>query len=1478
MNALMLALVLAAAPPRIFMSVDRVFLPDQPGASVRVELEGSHSLDVRLYQLRDPERFLPGEEGGRSLSERLAGVGVRAPSAAALVSGTAAALKRDAHTRVEPLLTEPALAALRLLAPGSIVETSNELPFLRGEPLLKRWTLPCGGAEAHSYCDVDLGSLPSGVYLVEGIAAGHAGYAVVLVSRLALAARRLPGQLLLFATDARTGEGWSNAQVLLQPEGQPAWKPVEGITGPQGTLLLTKPPARRLSVLAHVGADWAVLDLDYFDARAHGPRAWLSTDQGEVRPGHALHVIGLERPAPSLSREVVVTLEDGRGTAVASSLCHQDEHGLLSGEIAVPEGSATGLAHLVADLDGREVSGEVWLRNPPRAELSAHVSLAPDGQHGLLAAIHAADGEGRPVPARIEWKLFRTPLELTSPVPDEGEVPLTEELAAGESRTSDDGVAAVPLSLPSGPDARIEVEVAAIDGWGRRAVARANLVRLRGPVHLLLEPERRIYSPGETARLSVTSTDSEGRAAPVSLTIHASVARSEAGGEPQTTALPPIQVSVPPTGQTEFALPNLQPGYYEVEATAGSGTTATRLAEAVLFVSQKGGDIPYTPDALTLVPDKGRYSPGDTARVLIFAPFESATALFSAESSEFLKDEVLVIHGSSAIAQVKVGNGPGLTFSATAVFAGQSYERSRTVAVGPASGPLSLSATLEPSNKPGQLELKVHARDAQGRPWPNAQVVASWRDAEAEPPLAPPLATFMDPEPVAEGRTDVSLGFRSTGYSAGPKVSRGEHARSEFTPAEGFTPQKGLREPTARPLHSTLAGLERLMPTDKLGFTHLTFATVDARRVAVELVGVAPGSSASPASATAPSAANSSEANGANGKPVSVAQFHVEASVPWITAEALVPRVLRPGDITSGRVVFQTGDEGGGQVRVDGQPVGVLSSGTEAKLALDFAHPSFLVESGGRTLLSGRVPVNSGEEWVSSAAGELPSGRSRWPGVQEGTLRLRLFTGPLGLLRLLEQTDAVARTEHDREHEHEHERESAPSWEQVHPPGSPIDEVDEVLSRLGLTLARAELSGEPSPLLQSALAQAVGLLSPDGSLGSFRGGPFDRARTATALWMFEAAHALGAEAPAEWRERMRARLLQNLDKPGPHRALSALALASGDTFLPSALVPALLSEESADHLDPDEHAALVLLLHRLGNNRADEVAVHLEHRASSDHGLPCWAPDGCEANETTLVDTTWVTLALAATTSSQRPSPRLTGALRYLLETRDQASWGKGLSGALLPLALARGRHALPDAASDVSVTPIGGGRSTETHLAAGASSVVYLEGGPVFARVHEGPVFFELASARAEPVAASGELTLERRWFIASRKEGKLERTALSGPVPRGAQVWVELEVKGASPGEAVRIEDRFPAGLEPIEQAGAEGPLGELLKNGGAATFSSDRAILHAVAHQDSLVVGYLARARLAGHFFAPSATADEGEHSGRSTHAELDVSEAP
>lgn len=1410
MIAPLLALALSAAP-RLSLSVDRAFLPDAPGAVVRAELEGAGTLDVRLYQLRDPERFLGAPDDLAALVAPPTSPS-RAPSPPAVLAKGAVGLRRAIHTGIEPALTPAAQAAVRLLTRGTLVDAPRELPLLRNEPLVRRWTLPCGGNEAHRYCDVDLGPLPAGVYLVEGVAGGQAGYALALVSRLALAARHTPGQVLLYAADARTGEARPGVQLAVSGPGQAA---LRGATGPQGTLVL-HPQSRSGRALAHAGNDWAVLELPAVPPRPRGAKVWLSPTRGEARPGEVVRFLGAERPPPSAAREVPVSLEDGRGTVVATGLAHQDAQGLLSGELTLPAEAAPGLGHVVADVEGRPTAGEFWIRDPPAPDLTATASLDLSGANAVAhVRVLAANA---PAPATLEWRLFRTALEGS----DDEPAP-TELVQEGESSAGADGQAKLELPLSEGSDARYVLEVAAVDAWGHRAPCRAEGVKLRAAVHVALVPDRRVHAPMDVPKLTLRTSDSAGRPVAARVQLRSRVAKMSAGGETASAPASLREVDVPGSGVAEVELPPLQPGYVEIEAWVGT----VRAAEAVLYATQKGGDIPFTPDALTLIPDRASYAPGETARVLLFAPFESGTALVTLESGDLLRAEVVPIRGSSGLWVQMLPPGNGATFTATAVLNGQSFTAARTVRIAQPE-PGSLQASLEPGPRPDTLELIVHTRDAQGRPIAGVSALASWRAAAALPPLAPPLGTFLDPPPAPEGRTDVSLEFRSAGHS-GPQSSR----PLPLGPA-AFTPQKGLGEVQARMPHATLDALERLPSTDKSGVARLVLPAGDARAVAVQVLAALPGPDP-------------------RGPPL-LLQAQSEREAPGVAAVPHLPRALRAGDRALASVtLLPTGMPL--QAMVGGQTISVPADApVEATLSLDAQHPGYRVGTAGRAVLEGRVQVVSGEEWVALSAGEAPSGTARLGGEnEEGTLRLRAVSGPAGLLRLIaDARPNVARTA---------------AFELLQPEGPPRPESDARLAALAIAIGADELRADPASL-SAAAAAVVAIIEPAGEVGAFPGAPFDVERTSVALWLLSRAQARGAGVPSEWLERLHNRLAA--EKPhGPGAPFLALALGGSAP----ALDPAQL-----ERLPVNSLSVLALVAAQRKDPRALELAMRLERLAGTSGTRACWSDDGCDprapATVEALTSTAWAVLGLA----ELRPTaPRVAAGLRYLMATRDQAVWGRGGSAGLIPLALAAGRRALPDRASTVRL--LAGGGNSEAKVPAGGYAVLYGSGGPAQLRVSGAPVFYELGRARAEPSAASGELRVERRFFRIKRIGERVEREPISGKVPRGAEVLVELAVSGAAPHALLSVDDRFPAGLSPIAQPGKSDPMSELVERGAAVTYAGDRVhVALLTADGPTTTIAYLARASLGGHYVAPPAQATAGELAGRSAQAELEVEVVP
>jgi uncharacterized protein YfaS (alpha-2-macroglobulin family) len=422
--------------------------------------------------------------------------------------------------------------------------------------------------------------------------------------------------------------------------------------------------------------------------------------------------------------------------------------------------------------------------------------------------------------------------------------------------------------------------------------------------------------------------------------------------------------------------------------------------------------------------------------------------------------------------------------------------------------------------------------------------------------------------------------------------------------------------------------------------------------------------------------------------------------------------------------------------------------------------------------------------------------------------------------------------------------------------------VDEALARLATQLAQP---GQDEGALAGPVAAVVARLGPDGRLGPALA-PFDRSRTAVALWLLVEAQARGAAVPPSWLDRVRARLAV---RPGSNGSVGAGLTALATDAPGPAMDPADVARA------PAEAAAWALWAARSHPVTADALALALEQAAGTAGGAAdgraCWDDGGCAPDRAATASSLSATaLAVQALALIKPGSSRLGPGLRYLLMARDQAPWGRGLSGALLPLALAASAAAEPGARLLLSAP---GAAAQAVQLPPGGSGVWTVMRGPVQLVARSGSAWVELAHARAEPLEADGVLTVTRRYLHVRRPMGAPPAlTAVAGPLRLGDEVWVELTVEHAPAGETVELVDRLPGGLYAAEQPAPLGPEAELVGHGGAIEARGEAVRLRLPPGVRK--AAYLARARVAGHAVAPPARAEAGAFRGQSKSDTLDI----
>lgn len=1271
-----LALALTAAPARganLFLSTEHPFLPDALGAVVKLEVRGARAVDVRLYRLADPERYFLEERSlGRLAAARpasqLEGGARRLPGPLALLREALVSAADDARRAVDGGVSPAARALLAAAARGPRRSAEQALPFLADLELVERWDLACGALEAgFGYCDLEIGPRPAGAYLVEAASGGEVVHAVALFSTLAVTARRSGEQLAALAVDSRTGQPAPLVAFSLYARGE---APVRGSGGRSG-LFTARVGGAPVLLLARRGRDVAVVELGAQSPVEPEPRAFLVTDRGEYRPGDVVHFHGFartgdERLALPKAERIEVAAYDARGSLFYRSRRPVSPQGGFGGDFALERELPHGLYRLEATVEGRAAGADFTVRQAPEPPfaLDARLDLGPAGTRAR-ARVRALQ-EGRPVKgAQIRWRAVRYPLDTDG-------IASPEEVERGESPADAEGTAEIAFETPA-LDGRYELLLIARDAAGRLSTGSASGVALRNPLRASAVAEQRVVAPGAPAGLRIRAVGEDGRPASVELQVRVLAAR---GGAREQVQVKAVRTGADGTASLTF-VPQAA-GYYEVEVAWGGA----RLCETFLYATAEGGDIPFSPDTLTIIPDKASYAVGETARLLVLSPFDAGSALLTVEGAELVRAEALSIRGASAVLRMKVTSAlaPSFTVAAQAIFAERSYRRERRIATAPVGESLAVRGSLEVAGERGLLQVEV--LDRAGRPAAGAELFATVLDERAVLPSAPPLHAFFYPDRPASAQSATSTAYRSS--DAGRPRAVGAADGSE----EGALPFKGLSHGRPR-LRDAGALLSASAVADARGRASFTFsAPPTAPRVLAQVraaAGAAFGDWSGP----------------------------LDRKLPAV--KLVAPSFLRAGD--RARV----------EAQLDASPpqeVHLSSLSGEARgqggAALEIAG------EGDATPLTARFSALGVEErslavfaeaaGVAGESGVLAPGRS-------ATLLAGL--GPQERAQLYLSADPRAAALAARQ------APGAPSFLSPHAIWRVLTQVAAL--RAGKVLTPAERWSAVADT-----AALVGMAHPEGAFGAYDGAAPSAELTAFATIALSLARDEGLDVEGGVLARSAARLRAQ-GRAGP---LALWACALNEEPLPAA-ARALLATSERGELGAAERALLSLGLRELGEDESSvREARRLERSLRSAGALAC-AGERCIEERPPRESLLASALAALSLQASLPRSPLLPPLERYLLSNRGTGGFGEDVPGGFAAVAAAAASRSLPPAPAS-ALAEVRGARPARLSLSGAQERALDIQGSTIL--IAGDAALYWRVERSGGPPAAEGPLFVARQ------------------------------------------------------------------------------------------------------------------------------------
>ncbi len=664
--------------------------------------------------------------------------------------------------------------------------------------------------------------------------------------------------------------------------------------------------ARRGADAAFTSSDWDMgiapyrFDVEFAWTAGQAPvEGYIFTDRGLYRAGETVRVKGILRRSeqgrwrlPKAAR-VGCEIRDPFGKSFLKTDAECDDFGSFA--LDVPTGAAAALgdyrvdATVPAEAEGEEpavVSGNFRLDAFKPAEFEVLLRATKDAYvfgDDFEAVVRASYLSGGPLSGQpAKWFLRLNPNHYEPPghpgflfgnamdwgaEEDGGGAESSRLLASGEQALDAQGSLTVKSRLlpEKERDSVAAVLEATVQSPGRASISnRVQAIVHRGEFYVGLKPSATFLRKDEAVTLDVIAADPSGallagRKVKVRLIRREwrSVRKAGVGGRFQwsseridtdvaaqavsTSAGEPVRLTFKPD----------RSGMYLFAADASDGRRNPITTSVPFYVTgrdyvawERSDD-----DRVELVPDRERYRPGDTARILVKSPYESAKALVTLERELVLDRRVLDIAGSTSEIAVPItaGLAPNAYVSVLLVqgrTAGPPAEGKddagkpsfklgyARLAVDPEDRKLTVDVVADrPDYRPGgRVKLSFRVKDARGNPAPASLSVAvadlgvlnliGFRSPD-------PFSRFYAPKPLSVTTSDTRLnvvGERAYGEKGEDAGGGGTDMAKSLAAPPGEVELRGdfrftaFWEPSLRTAEDGTASLEFDLPDNLTTF------------------------------------------------------------------------------------------------------------------------------------------------------------------------------------------------------------------------------------------------------------------------------------------------------------------------------------------------------------------------------------------------------------------------------------------------------------------------------------------------------------------------------------------------------------------------------------------------------------------------------------------------------------------------------------
>ncbi|MEZ4710684.1 MAG: MG2 domain-containing protein [Caldilineaceae bacterium] len=528
----------------------------------------------------------------------------------------------------------------------------------------------------------------------------------VQVTQMGLDAFVDHSEMTAWANDLRTGAPLADVEVSLLNSQAAA------VTGEDGTAKLALPSQSSPLLIARKGDDAAILPQSSYSGGGwqampvQDELAWYVWDDRQMyRPGEEVHVKGWVRRVGGKQDGDVSLLggqdalnyivSDPQGNQLTTGSAELNAAGGFDLAFTLPENANLGYANLQLSLAGSVSnlnSRDYWhsfqiqeFRRPEFEVTAGNESTGPFFVGGeAVTFVRAAYFAGGPLPnAETFWNVSASPTNYTPPNwpgyifgswtpwwsysdfyyggPGGG-----SSYVSYNSRTDASGAHYLKMEFTGADEPRpysVQADVSVMDVNRQSWAASTTLLVHPADIYVGLRSERTFVEQGTPLEVEAVAVDIDGNAVS-GRTINMRAARlewkykngqwNEEEADVQECTL--TSSAFPAESPTLCTFATEQGGTYRITATVED--EQGRLNQTVLTRWVSGGKRPparqVEREEATLIPDKEEYQPGDTAEILVQAPFAPAEGLLTVSRNGILYTERFQMESASTIIQVPI--------------------------------------------------------------------------------------------------------------------------------------------------------------------------------------------------------------------------------------------------------------------------------------------------------------------------------------------------------------------------------------------------------------------------------------------------------------------------------------------------------------------------------------------------------------------------------------------------------------------------------------------------------------------------------------------------------------------------------------------------------------------------------------------------------------------------------------------------------